>query len=141
MTLFASFCLCPFAVQPAEADAITPPGLTFYDEAGSPMTLQESVDAAGDSVYLLFDLGTGQEWTAPVDAVVPENMLATVLSLGGDSALTNALFQPGAVFADFSAAQQNPLTSVAEPATLILPGLALLLLMLQRNRARSDGPL
>lgn len=83
------------------------------------MTLQEAVNAAGDSVYQLFDLGTGQEWTSPVDGGVSENLLVTVLSLGGDSAQIDELFQPGAALADFTEVPSSP-ASVPEPATLVL---------------------
>ena len=83
------------------------------------MTLQQAVDADGDSVYLLFDLGTGQEWTTPANGDVTENLMLTILTLGGDSADIAELFQPGAVFAG-SLVEPSVPSNVPEPATLIL---------------------
>ena len=134
MTLLALLCLWLFAVQPAAADAITAP-ITFENALGQPMTLQEAVDAAGDSVYMLFDLGTGQEWTTAATSALPENLLVTILSLGGDSASIDELFQPGAVFADLSGGPSAPAV-VPEPATLILLSGALVLSFAAYSRAR-----
>jgi hypothetical protein len=150
-----------FVIWPAQsclADAIsTTPSLS--DPSVSMLELEASLfgldQADGYSIA-----AASQLWTSDANAALYSNMMELILTLGGDSAMINQLFQNGAVFSGPSIGQSvgqstgGPFASVSfqqssssqietpEPATMgLLGGTLLLLAWYAKHRAAKMRPL
>ena len=93
--------------------------------------------------------GTDPEWTSQPNIDLTGNLLLLIEELGGNPADIAALYQPGAALADSAPASSptvsdavgnvvtSDMSSVPEPATIVLPvAAAVLLLLYAVRRAR-----